>query len=716
VGASALANGSKAGNHAFNRMSRRSEKKVKAENAPAVRSTAPVLSAGEKPGAADPCPPKSECRPPGLNDRWMVPGVCIFLAAIVWVVFGQTLHHEFVNYDDNIHVYDNAAVKSGLTLKSILWAFKFSQSDYWHPLDFLSHMLDCQLYGLAPAGHHLTNVLLHATVAILLFLVLRQMTGALWRSAFVAAVFAIHPLRVESVAWVSERKDMLHGVFFLLTIGAYVRYARRPWSFARYGLVVLLFALGLISKPTLMTLPFVLLLLDYWPLKRFVPLASPGDASGTKSAGWRSYRPILIRRIVEKLPLLMLSAAACVQAAIGDSPAFEINKSLPRILQISNAVVSYVTYIWQMVYPVKLAVVYPFPVGGLPLWEVVGAVILLVFISAVLFVVRQRHPCFLVGWLWYLGMLVPMVGFIQAGSIARADRYTYLPQIGLYLLLTWAAADLSAGLRHRRVVLSGCSTIILVALIFCARAQTSYWRNSESLWTHTLEITKNNDIAHNNLGTTLLNQGRTGEAIRQYQETIRLNPDIADAHDNLGTAFSNQGQTDQAISQFQEAIRLKPDGAEAYFNLGNALINKGQTDEAISQFQEAIRLKPDFGLAHDNLGVALFNKGQTGEAIKQYQEAIRFNPDNALAHYNLGIALGREGQIDEANSQFQEAIRLKPDYAEAHNYLGIGLLNQGQTDEAISQFQEAIHLKPDYADAQSNLAKALELKSKPNVR
>jgi tetratricopeptide (TPR) repeat protein len=480
--------------------------------------------------------------------------------------------------------------------------------------------------------------------------------------------------------------------------------------------VVLLFALGLISKPTLMTLPFVLLLLDYWPLKRFVPLASPGDASGTKSAGWRSYRPILIRRIVEKLPLLMLSAAACVQAAIGDSPAFEINKSLPRILQISNAVVSYVTYIWQMVYPVKLAVVYPFPVGGLPLWEVVGAVILLVFISAVLFVVRQRHPCFLVGWLWYLGMLVPMVGFIQAGSIARADRYTYLPQIGLYLLLTWAAADLSAGLRHRRVVLSGCSTIILVALIFCARAQTSYWRNSESLWTHTLEITKNNDIAHNNLGTTLLNQGRTGEAIRQYQETIRLNPDIADAHDNLGTAFSNQGQTDQAISQFQEAIRLKPDGAEAYFNLGNALINKGQTDEAISQFQEAIRLKPDFGLAHDNLGVALFNKGQTGEAIKQYQEAIRFNPDNALAHYNLGIALGREGQIDEANSQFQEAIRLKPDYAEAHNYLGIGLLNQGQTDEAISQFQEAIHLKPDYADAQSNLAKALELKSKPNVR
>jgi tetratricopeptide (TPR) repeat protein len=697
-------------------MSRRSEKKVKAENVPAVRSTAPVLPAGEKSGAADLFPPKSQRRPAGLNDRWAVPGVCIFLAAIVWVVFGQTLHHDFVNYDDPIHVYDNAAVKGGLTLKSILWAFKFSQSDYWHPLDFLSHMLDCQLYGLAPAGHHLTNVLLHATVAILLFLVLRRMTGALWRSAFVAAVFAIHPLRVESVAWVSERKDMLHGVFFVLTIGAYVRYVRRPWSLARYGLVVLLFALGLMSKPTLMTLPFVLLLLDYWPLNRFAPLASPGEASATKSAGWPSYRPVLIRMIVEKLPLFMLSAASCAQAAIGNSPAFEINKSLPRILQVSNAVVSYVTYIWQMVCPVKLAVVYPFPAGGLPMWEVVGAAILLVFISAVLFVVRQRHPCFLVGWLWYLGMLAPMIGFVQAGIIARADRYTYLPQIGLYLFLTWAAADLSSGLRHRRVVLGGCSMIILVALIFCARAQTSYWRNSESLWTHALKITKNNAIAHNNLGFALLSQGRSGEAIRQYQETIRLKPDDAEAYNNLGNALINNGQTDEAISQYQKAIRLKPDDAEAYHNLGNALINNGQTDEAISQYQKAIRLKPDFDLAYDNLGVALFKNGQIDEAIKQYQEAIRLNPVNTLAHFNLGIALGREGQIDEANSQFQTAIRLKPDYAEAHYYLGIGLLNQGQTDEAISQFQEAIRLKPDYADAQGDLAKALELKSRSNAR
>ena len=363
------------------------------------------------------------------RSRGAVLGVCVFLAAITFAVFGQTVHHGFVNYDDNLNVYDNSAVQGGLALKSILWAFQFNQSDYWHPLTMLSHMLDCQLYGLAPAGHHLTNVLLHATMAMLLFLMLRQMTGAFWRSAFVAAVFAIHPLRVESVAWVSERKDMLHGIFFMLTLGAYVRYVRHSWSLARYLTVVVVFTFGLMSKPTLMTLPFVLLLLDYWPLKRLVPAVS-GEASKNISSRWRSYRPVVVRMIVEKIPLFILSAASCVQAAIGNSMAFETGKRLPKILQISNAMVSYVAYIGQMFCPVKLAVLYPFPLKGLPLGEVIGAVILLVFISTGLFRLRKGHPCLLVGWLWYLVMLVPVIGFVQAGAQARADRYTYLPQIG----------------------------------------------------------------------------------------------------------------------------------------------------------------------------------------------------------------------------------------------------------------------------------------------
>jgi Flp pilus assembly protein TadD len=669
---------------------------------------------------------------------------------ITLAVFGQTLHHEFVNYDDNIHVYDNSMVKSGLTLTSISWAFTFSHSDYWHPVDFLSHMLDCQLYGLAPAGHHLTNVLLHATVAILLFLVLREMTGALWRSAFVAAVFAVHPLRVESVAWVSERKDILQGLFFMLTIWAYVRYARHSWSLMRYLAVMLLFALGLMSKPTLMTLPFVLLLLDYWPLKRFVPSAAAGGASGTKAYDWRNYYPIFTALIVEKVPLFMLSAASCVQAAIGNSPAFEASKTLPRTLQISNAVVSYAAYIFQMVYPAKLAVVYPFPVMGLPLEEVVGAVILLVFVSAAVFVLRQRQPCFLVGWLWYLGMLVPMIGFVQAGITARADRYTYLPQIGLYLLLTWAAADLCVGWRYRRVVLGGGSTAVLAALIYCAHAQTSYWQNSESLWTHTLEVTENNYTAHNDLGADLLSRGQTSRAISQFQEALRLKPDYASAHINLGLALFRLGHTGGAISQYQEAIRLNPDRTGAHYNLGLALFNQGQIDgaisqyqavlrldpdyadahnglglalgrkglvnEAISQYREAIRSKPDDAPAYENLGIALLNQGQTDEAIVQFQKVIRLQPDDAEARNNLGVALYKKGQTVEATGQFQTAIRLQPDDAEAHNNLGLALLDQGQTDEAISQYQAAIRLKPDDVDAQKNLAKALELKNKSNLR
>jgi tetratricopeptide (TPR) repeat protein len=688
--------------------------------------------------------------PAGLSERWMVLWVCLFLAAITWLVFGQTLHHEFVNYDDNFYTYDNLAIKSGLTLKSISWAFTFVYPYYWQPLGLLSHMLDCQLYGLAPAGHHLTNVLLHATVAILLFLVLREMTGELWRSAFVAAVFAIHPLRVESVAWVSERKDVLSGLFFMLTIWAYVRYVRHSWSLTRYLAMVLLFVLGLMSKPTLMTLPFVLLLLDYWPLKRFVLLVAPGDAGGTKPPGWRSHRPVFIRMIVEKLPLFMLSAASCVQATIGNSPAFEINKSMPRTLQISNAVVSYVAYIWQMVFPVKLAVLYPFPTGGLPFWEVIGAVILLVFVSTVLFILRQRHPCFLVGWLWYLGMLVPMIGFIQAGIIARADRYTYLPQIGLYLLLTWAAADLCDGWRHRRVVLGSCATIILVALIFCARGQTSHWRNSESLWTHTLACTSDNAQAHYNLGVTLFQKGNVDEAFTHYQIALQINPDYVEAHINFGNALLQKGKVDEAITQYQKALQINPDYAEAHFNLGNALLKKGSMDEAITQYQKALQIKPDYAKAHLNLGNALLKKGSVDEAIAHFQKALQINPDYVNAHLDLGNALLKKGSVDEAITQYQKALQINPDYAEAqlnldnallkkgsvdeaithsptalqinpdsakdHIILGNALLKRGSVDEAITQYQKALQINPDSIEAQNNLAWVLATTLQASLR
>ena len=656
-------------------------------------SSLPVSSAGETPEAEESLSLKSESIGAGLNDRWLDAMICVFLAVIVWAVFGQTLRYEFVNYDDNLNVYENPAVKSGLTLKNILRVFQFSHSDYWHPLTMMSHMLDCQFYGLWPGGHHLTNVLLHATVAMLLFLVLRRMTGFLWRSAFVAAVFAIHPLRVESVAWVSERKDMLHGVFFLLAIGAYMRYVRQSWSLARYLAVVILFTLGLMSKPTLMPLPFVLLLLDYWPLGRFA-----------KFAGGPEWFGVPRRLLLEKIPLLALAAASGVEAAIGNAPGFEPSKTLPRMLQLSNAMVSYVAYIWQMVYPGRLALPYPFPMGGLPSGEVIGAVILLIVISTVLFRLRQKHPCWLVGWLWYLGMLVPMIGFMQAGMMARADRYTYLPQIGLYLLLTWGAAELCANWRHRRMVLGGCATVILAALIFCSRTQASYWRNNESLWTHTLACTSDNFVAHNNLGDALLRKGQVNEAIAHFQAALQINPNFVAAHNNLGNALFQQGEVDEAIVHFQTALQIKPDTAEIHNNLGNALLQKDSVDEAMVHFQTALQIKPNFAEAHYNLGIALIKKRSMDEAIIHLQTALQINPSFAEARNNLGLALFRKGAVNEAIVQYQTALQIKPDIANAQNNINYALRLKEKADEAMACCQKALQTQIDSPAALNNLA------------
>ena len=556
-------------------MSRGSKKKTKPGKATAARSGAPVS-------------PESTSGPAGLSDRWAVPGVCVFLAAAIWLVFGQTLGHEFVNYDDNDYVYENPHITQGLTLAGIAWAFTTSHAANWHPLTWISHMLDCQLYGLNPGGHHLNNILFHTATAILLFLVLRRMTGALWRSAYVAAVFAIHPLRVESVAWVAERKDVLSGVFFMLTIGAYVRYvekakAQSPKSKVFYGLVLLLFALGLMCKPTLVTLPFVLLLLDYWPLQRVssfkFSVSSPGAMK--RSEGGSTL-------LLEKLPLFGLAAASCVVTLYAQTKAVLSFEQISIIRRADNALISYVAYLGQMFWPSGLAVLYPFRAGGDGVSRVVLSLVVLAVISTGVFFLRRGRPYFLTGWLWYLIMLVPVIGIVQAGVQARADRYTYLPQIGLYLLLTWAAADLCAGWRHRRVVLGGCSMISLMALIFCARAQTSYWRNSESLWTHTLACTSDNDIANYSLGYVYFQKGKVDEAIIHYQKALEINPDYEEAHNNLGNMLFQKGRVDEAIAHFQKALTIKPDHAEAHYNLGNALLQQGRMDEAIVHFQKAL--------------------------------------------------------------------------------------------------------------------------------
>jgi tetratricopeptide (TPR) repeat protein len=595
----------------------------------------------------------SESRPAGMNDRWLVPGVCIFLAAIVWLVFGQTLHHEFVYYDDHVYVYENPVVTQGLSLKGVEWAFSHIVACNWHPLTWLSHMLDCQLYGLNAGGPHLTNVVLHTASVILLFLVLRRMTGFLWRSAFVAAVFAIHPLHVESVAWVAERKDVLSALFFMLTIGAYVRYVEKskvqgPKSKVFYGLVLLFFALGLMCKPMLVTLPFVLLLLDYWPLGRLtrfrIPVPQPSS---------------LNHLLLEKLPLFGLALASCAVTIFAQAKAIMPIEYMSLSLRAGNASISCVAYLGQMFWPAGLAVLYPVTVGDIGVFEVVLSLVLLAGISAGAFFLRRRRPYFLTGWLWYLIMLAPVIGIVQVGIQARADRYTYLSQIGLYLLLTWGVADLCASWRHRRLVLGGGATVILAALIICARVQASYWQNSESLWTRTLACTSDNYTAHNYLGYYLFQKGRVDEAIVHFQKAVQIKPDYAEACYNLGNALLQNGRVDEAIVYYQKVLQIKTNSLEVLNNLAWLLTTS--PDAHIRDGAQAVRYaERACELTHYGLTTVV------GTLAAAYAEAGRF--DDAIATAQKACALAsKSGEQDllEKNQKLLALYRAHQSYHEA---------------------------------------------------
>ena len=488
--------------------------------------------------------------------------VCLALVAITWFVFGQTLRHDFVNFDDHVYVYENPQITQGLTADGLIDAFTHTHARNWHPLTTISHMLDCQLYGLQAGWHHFTNVLLHTVAVLLLFLVLNQMTGAFWQSAFVASLFAIHPLHVESVAWVSERKDVLSAVFFMLTLGAYVRYVRKP-SVGRYLTVALLFALGLMSKPMLVTLPFVLLLLDYWPLGRIRSQTSDvrsqrpgvsGPAFANQPSRKATARQAVVSGLVaEKIPLFVLSAISCAATLLAQVYSTEAIEQLPFMWRLNTAAVSYIAYIWQMFWPARLGAFYPHPNDQLPFWQVLLAIAFLISVSLLAILWRKERPYIFTGWFWYVGMLVPVIGLIQAGEQARADRYTYLPQIGLYVLITWGISDLMALIMTRksgsRSATTGlqpitrgsrgvrtdgpqgrgykpfCAAIaaaIIVALSWRAFVQTSYWKNSEMLWNHTLAITTNNDMAHNSLGDLFLRRGQLDSAISHFEKALEI--------------------------------------------------------------------------------------------------------------------------------------------------------------------------------------------------
>jgi protein O-mannosyl-transferase len=577
-------------------------------------------------------------------------GACVFLVAITWLVFGQTVRYDFVNYDDNEYVYANPSIASGLTVAGVIHAFGRKHSGNWHPLTTLSHMLDCQLWGLRAGGHHLTNIVLHTIAVVLLFLVLRQMTGAIWQSAFVAALFAVHPLHVESVAWISERKDVLSGVFFMLTLGAYLRYVRRQ-TLSRYMTMSILFTLGLMSKPMLVTVPFILLLLDYWPLKRFAE------------------EPSTRRLVLEKIPLLALSVASGLATLWVQQSGVAAVEELPLISRITNGLVTYLIYLRQMIWPAQLAVFYPHPEDKLPILEIALAAVLLAMASIGAIALRRTRPYLITGWFWYLVMLLPVIGLIQVGFQAHADRYTYLPQIGLYVLLTWAITDALASRLQRRI-LGVAAGITITALAWCAHIQASYWRDSESLWAHTLAVTSENPIAQNNLGVVLKEKGRT----------------------------------DEAIGHLEKVLELNPNDAKAYYNLGNAFLQRGQFDEAITDYKKGLAIQPRYADAHYNLGIALAQKGDVDAAIAQFQKAAEDKPDYAAAYYALGNAFLQRGQFDEAIARYQQALKSRPTYPEVENNIGLALLQKGRPSEAIAHWQNALAIQSDSVDCLKNLA------------
>ena len=553
------------------------------------------------------------------DDRMAVVVVCIALSAIVCVAFGQTIKHQFINYDDNEYVYNNSTVKNGLTPAGIAWAFTHVHSANWHPLTTISHMVDCTLYGLQPWGHHLTNVVLQMAAAILLFFALRQLTRLLWASAAVAALFAIHPLHVQSVAWISERKDLLSGIFFALTLWAYACYARaNRKSRSRYYLLVVIFlAVGLMCKPTLVTLPFVLLLLDYWPLHR-----------ADRPQAWRAL-------IVEKIPLFILAAFSCVATIIAQKEALIPIRHLAFAERMGSALVAYVVYLRQLIYPAHLSIVYPYPEGGMQFIQIVGAFLFLGAVTVFMFLRRKAQPYLLVGWLWFLGMLVPMIGIIQVGPQPWADRYTYLSYIGLYILAVWGVVELSRHWRRGAQMAAVLGSLVVIALTAQSFSETTAWRDNETLWHHALAHTSNNYIAENNLGKALLDQGRL----------------------------------DEAIGHLRKALEIYPAYPEANNNLGYALANKGNASDAIPFYEAALKARPNYVRAHNNFGVTLAVLGRNDAALTHFNDALRIDEDDPDVHYNLANLLLQLGRRDEAATHLKASVRLRPDDAEAQEQL-----------------------------------------------
>jgi tetratricopeptide (TPR) repeat protein len=652
--------------------------------------------------------------------RGRVAAAVALLTVAVGVVYGEVHRGGFVEFDDPGYVTDNAFVRRGLTAEGIRWAFTTGHMWNWHPLTWLSHMLDVQLFGLAPGRHHLVNVAFHLASTLLLFAVLRRMTGALWPSFTVAALFGVHPLHVESVAWISERKDVLSGCCFFLMLWAYAVYGETH-SQRWYAVALGSFALGLMAKPMLVTAPFVLLLLDIWPLRRLrLQRAAVAPASRAArrrrapdrratngvappiAAGHDAVRAVpavpLATLLLEKVPFFALTVAASIVTYVTQQThgAMEDSGALPLGLRTANALLAYARYLAMAVWPTKLAVFYPYDMH-LPAGQVVGAGLCLATISVAVVSVARRHPYAAVGWLLYLGMLVPVIGLVQVGSQALADRFTYLPLVGIFIIVAWGGRELleRAAVPAPAIALLVAAAIITYAAL--AREQVGVWRDGATLFGHAVRVTKANYLAHNNLGTALEAHGRLDAAIEEYRQALRIKPDYTHARHNLAHALRGQ---------YEQVLAANPDDPVAHYNLAGVLRDSGQVPAAIGHYERALRLRADYGAAHTDLAGVLVETGRLDDAVAHYERALHAAPDDARTRFNLGSALARMDRLPEAVSQYEYVVRLTPDDAEAWGNLAMAHAALRQESEATRAQQKAVELAR--AQGQWGLVKTLE--------
>ena len=618
--------------------------------------------------------------PPVPRPRAIQPFVVwVGLLLLNLVVFAAVRHFELVNWDDSTYINENPTVQRGLSWSTAWWALTTGHSPYWHPMTWLSHLVDVSLFGTDAGAYHVTNLILHIANSILVFEVFRRMTRAVWPSAFVAAIFAVHPLHVESVAWIAERKDVLSGFFWLATMLAYVGYTRQPRA-GRYGLVAALFALALMSKPMVVTLPVILLLLDIWPLERFGR-----------------------RAVLEKVPLLALALATSVatvviQHRVGAMAGLD---ALPWQVRVGNATIGYVAYLWKTIWPTHLAAFYPlFDTSPL---RVGAAALALIAATAAAVMARRQYPFVFVGWFWYVIAIAPVIGLLQAGEQGMADRFMYLPMIGILIAAAWGAPRVAPPR-----LLAGVAGAIVLACTIAAREQTAHWANSIELWSHAARVTPRSYIAHENLGQALRERGDYDAARSSYERALALAPPrspgyAAVIHNSIGMVLTRQGRTAGALAEFAAAVEGNPTFAEAQTNLANALMAEGRTADAVPHYQRAIALKPDYVEPRVGLGGAFLQSGRPSEAIAEYRAALAIDPGLAEAHNGLGGALATSGEDEAAMAEYRQALQLKPNLPTAHTNIALLFIKRGDLAEARRHLETALGIDPEYAPARRAL-------------